>query len=114
MSEIILNDQWEDYDKEYERRKEYFAQEVNKEGYVFYNILNAISTLTMRDQAKDFETYRAIVDEGVSMLLNKNPVFAFPNFHHNANWKYWGQHFMYGEENNRDVDEVQTGEDLPF
>lgn len=80
MSEIILNDQWEDYDKEYERRKEYFAQEVNKEGYVFYNILNAISTLTMRDQAKDFETYRAIVDEGVSMLLNKNSSVCFSKF----------------------------------
>ena len=98
MSEIILNDEWQDWDQEFDRRIEYFKQEVNKDPFVFYNILNAISTLTMRDQAKDFETYRAIVDDGVSIFLNKNPVFAFPNFHRNANWKHWGQHFMYADD----------------
>ena len=62
MSEIILNDEWDDWDQEFDYRVDHFKKMVDEDcAVVFYSILDAISTLDMSLQAPDIETYKKVI-----------------------------------------------------
>ncbi len=86
MSEIKLSDEWDDWDQEFDYRVDYFKKMVDENpNEVFYNLLNAISTLDMSRQAPDFETYKKVVANGVGMTYQKLEVFRFPTMHRSVN-----------------------------
>jgi hypothetical protein len=110
MSEIILNDEWDDWDQEFDYRVDYFKKMVDEDcAVVFYSILDAISTLDMSLQAPDIETYKKVIANGMGMFYRKLPVFRFANMHRNANVKHWSETFMHLEDMKQ-----ETGEELPF
>jgi len=110
MSEIILNDEYDDWDQEFDYRVDYFKKMVDEDcAVVFYSILDAISTLDMSLQAPDFETYKKVVANGMGMFYKKLPVFRFANMHRNANAKHWMDVFNH----NANIQQ-ETGEELPL
>lgn len=112
MSEIKLSDEWDDWDQEFDYRVDYFKKMVDENpNEVFYNLLNAISTLNVSLQAPDIETYKKIVAEGVGMIYQKLPVFRFANLHRNANAKSWSHTFMLMADHQQEMGDVQDVED---
>ena len=88
MSDIELNNNWNDWDKEYDFRVLHLDNQLRNEESVskmFYNLLDATTTLNMSFDAPDSHT-ALMRKEALGMLYRACPqVEGFPNMHRNAN-----------------------------
>ena len=98
MSDIELNNNWDDWDKEYDFRVLHLDNQLRNEESVskmFYNLLDATTTLNMSFDAPDSHTADLMRKEALGMLYRACPqVEGFPNMHRNANTKSWSIRFM--------------------